>query len=279
MENQKSCFIISLDFELDWGVRATKPLEDYKDNLLGARSVIPVLLNIFHEYKIYTTWAIVGLLFFESRDEMLKNLPVKKPKYLNRNLSPYKYINNIGKDETEDPFHFAPSLIKMIASCHNQEIASHTFSHYYCLEEGSDIDSFKADLEASIKVAKKYNQTIKSLVLPRNQFNIEYKSVCKELGIKCYRGNERAWIYRGGYKPPEPLLKRAIRLDDHYFNIFGHNCYSIDSIDRELPYNIPSSRFLRPYYNKLKFLEPFRLRRILDDLTYAAKNRLIYHLC
>src|SRR6185437_13704517 len=46
----------------------------------------------------------------------------------------------------------------------------------------------------------------------------------------------------------------------------------------DLPLNIPSSRFLRPFSRKLKIFEPLRIRRIRSDLHYAAKNRLIYHL-
>ena len=44
------------------------------------------------------------------------------------------------------------------------------------------------------------------------------------------------------------------------------------------PYNIPASRFLRPYSPKLKALESLRLKRIKDDITYAAQNGLTYHL-
>ena len=72
------------------------------------------------------------------------NAPAKKPLYFNQNLSPYPHLSHIGRDEQEDPFHFAPSLIKLIASSPHQEVASHTFSHYYCLERGQDIETFRA---------------------------------------------------------------------------------------------------------------------------------------
>ena len=41
-----SKFIISLDFELKWGVRDALD-ESYNENLLGARHVIPKILNLF----------------------------------------------------------------------------------------------------------------------------------------------------------------------------------------------------------------------------------------
>ena len=46
----------------------------------------------------------------------------------------------------------------------------------------------------------------------------------------------------------------------------------------KFPVNIPSSRFLRPYYSKLQFLDWLRLRRIKKSMTHAAKNNLMYHL-
>ena len=56
-----SKFIISLDFELKWGVLEFD--ERYNKNLLVARQVIPKILTLFKEYQIKATWAVVGLLF------------------------------------------------------------------------------------------------------------------------------------------------------------------------------------------------------------------------
>jgi hypothetical protein len=47
---------------------------------------------------------------------------------------------------------------------------------------------------------------------------------------------------------------------------------------RQIPVNIPASRFLRPYTKKLKVFEKLRLKRIIDSMTYAAKKGLTYHL-
>jgi hypothetical protein len=233
---------------------------------------------LFTEYGIHATWATVGFLFFENREDLIKGSPIKKPFYSNKKLSSYNEIDNIGPNETKDPFHCAPSLIKLIISTPNQEIASHTFSHYYCLEKGQNEETFKNDLEAAIAIAKKYNLILESIVFPQNQINDKYLPICKEMGIKAYRGNESSWIYKTGRLESESLIRRALRLMDAYFNISGHNTYSPDNISHTLPINIPSSRFLRPYSKRMKFLEPLRLHRILSDLDYAAKNGLIYHL-
>jgi hypothetical protein len=198
--------------------------------------------------------------------------------YANRSLSTYEDIKDIGNDEQEDPLHFAASLIRLIAATPHQEIGTHTFSHFYCLEEGQDSEMFRADLKAAAAIADKYKLSLESLVFPRNQCNAAYLPICPEIGIKAYRGNEFSWVYRAKKRGDETLLRRGIRLLDAYIPISGHNCYSPEVLGGDLPLNIPSSRFLRPFSRKLKIFEPLRTRRIRSDLQYAAKNRLIYHL-
>ncbi len=279
MVKKNGTFVISLDFELYWGMRDKKKIEDYRKNLLGVRRVIPSLLKLFDECRVHATWATVGFLFFRTRDELIDGLPAKRPIYIDSKFSPYGHINNIGTDEKEDPFHYAPSLIETIrAFSPSQEIGSHTFSHYYCLEKGQDMDAFRKDLEAAIRVAKRYDLDITSLVFPRNQTNSGYLSVCRKIGIKAYRGNSPYWIYKASDEGSKTLWLKALRLLDTYFNISGHNCYSLDEIGASFPFNITSSRFLRSAPRLLNILEPLRLRRILSSMTYAAKKGLVYHL-
>lgn len=275
---RKGAFIISLDFELHWGLRDKRTVENYRKNLQGVWYVVPTLLKLFDKYKIHATWATVGFLFFETRHELLKCSPTKRPNYTDSRLDPYRAFSNIGNNEKEDPFHYAPSLIRKIASFPNQEIGSHTFSHYYCLENGQDIDVFRHDLNASITTAKRYGLNIESLILPRNQFNDMYMPVLRETGIRAYRGNQESWIYIAKSEADDSLLASGLRLMDAYFNISGHNCNPMYKISRQFPFNVRASRFLRPYSSKLRSMEPLRLRRILGELEYAAERGLLYHL-
>ncbi len=278
MVKKNGFLVISLDFELYWGVRDNRNVEDYQENLLGGRLAIPKILTLFNSYNIHATWAAVGLLCFNKKIELIAALPQKKPKYINDNLSPYKYIESIGNNEQEDPFHYGYSLLKQIASYQNQEIATHTFSHYYCLEKGQNLEEFSADLEAVKQTFNKNGWSLESLVFPRNQFNKDYLDICKSFGIKSYRGNETAWFYRATSKENESWLRRGVRLVDTYINISGANCYSVTNIAKTFPFNIPSSRFLRPCSSHLQILENWRSQRILSAMTYAAKHSLVYHL-
>jgi len=256
------------------------PIDYYRERMAQEREIIPRLLRLFEEYQIRVTWAVVGFLFFDNVQELQEGIPYLEPDYKNKNLSPYSYIANgkWGEDGWRDSEHFAPTLIKMIQETHYQKVSTHTFSHFYCLEEGQTLDHFREDLTAAIRIAEKRNCRIESIVFPRNQFNKAYINVLKELGIRSYRGNPSHWIYKKGYSSNDSAFKRAMRLMDSYFNLSGHNCYSVKDLQREAPVNVPASHFLRPYSRKLHLLEPLRLHRILAGMTHAAKSGSVYHL-
>ena len=271
--------VISLDFELLWGMRDKRTIASYGENILGARSATLKMLEVFNQFNAVATFATVGFLFADTKEELLKFLPESKPKYDDKNLSPYNgHLDSIGESENVDNYHYAFNLIKEIQKYPKQEMASHTFCHYYCLENGQDIIDFKQDMEAAFKIAEKNNIKLESLVFPRNQYNKEYLNVCKNLGITSYRGNEKVWFNKAESGQDETLFKRAFRLLDSYINISGHHSFSIDSIEKTVPYNIPSSRFLRAYSPKLKSLDGLKLKRILKGMTHAAKNNEIFHL-
>lgn len=276
--SRSGVLLISLDFEIRWGVRDLESAESYRPNLLGERRAVPAMLELFSEYGIHVTWATVGFLFFETRKQLLAAMPTKRPAYRNRKLSPYENLHEVGADERDDPYHYAPSLLRLIAATPHQEIGTHTFSHYYCLEEGQTVEAFEADLCAAQKAAEDYGVQLKSLVFPRNQFNARYVEVCRRMGIAAYRGNEVHWVYEATNFKKQGWLRRGLRLADAYMDISGHNCFSPEVARHTFPFNMPSSRFLRAYSRNLHPFNRLRRRRILNGLTHAARHGLIYHL-
>ena len=253
-------------------------LEQYEENLIGAREAIDKMLILFNILGIRATWATVGMLFFQNKKELRDNLPSLLPTYSNTKFSPYDKLGGIGEDEVRDPFHYGHSLLKKISQYEGQEISTHTFSHYYCLEEGQTAEQFEADLQAAIKVNKSLGYPVKSIVFPRNQLNKSYLSVCKKHGIESYRGNEKSWIYKESKFHDEGLPKRFFRLVDCYVNITGHNTYRLNKVMKEPILNLPSSRFLRPYDSKLKSFEWLRLEELKKHYTCGKKWRSISSL-
>lgn len=274
--------LVSLDFELHWGVRDVKTVEQYRENLLGVRRAVPAMLAIFAEYDIHATWATVGFLFFSHRSDLLGALPIERPRYDNPRLSPYHEIDGIGEDEQEDPFHFGRSLLEQIRSSPSQEIGTHTFSHYYCLEPERSLAAFRADLEAARTAAAKFGIVLRSIVFPRNQYDHEHLVVCREVGLVAFRGNPKSWFYHPRSSTEETPWLRLARVADAYLDLSSHHCYLLPragaDFGGDVPVNLPASRFLRPYSARIPGSHVFQERRIKNDLTHAARHGLAYHL-
>jgi peptidoglycan/xylan/chitin deacetylase (PgdA/CDA1 family) len=271
-------FVLSLDFELLWGVRDKRMIESYGENIRGVRQVIPGLLRLFSQYGIHATFATVGFLFCRNKQELQNYIPKVIPVYGHKKYSPYEnnYLDTIGQSEEDDIYHYAASLINLIQQYPEQEIATHTFSHFYCLE-GASIAAFEADLLAAKRIAATHGVPLHSIVFPRNQYSNEHIEICKKLGIIAYRGNEKSSIYQPRKNEAQNKWIRATRLLDSYINITGHNTHDLRWQNDGIV-NIPASAFLRPYSRKQSLLNPLQLARIKNSLTYAAKNKQVYHL-
>ena len=193
MNQQKDSgvFVISLDFELHWGCFESMSLnEQHQAYFNNTRKAIPAMLDIFSSNEIHVTWATVGMLFCKNINEWEKHRPAHLPSYINKKVSSYEWIHQNGFHALEDPYHFAPELIELIKATPYQEIGTHTYSHYYCLEQGQTKEQFREDLSIARELAAHRGIQLKSLVFPRNQFNKDYLSVCHEMGIESVRSNQ-----------------------------------------------------------------------------------------
>jgi peptidoglycan/xylan/chitin deacetylase (PgdA/CDA1 family) len=270
--------VVSLDFELHWGVRDhVTPQSSYWGNLWGARKAIPQILSIFQEFDIAATWATVGLLFAKSKSELAQFIPAVKPAYRNARLDPYLEI--CGENEADDPLHYAPNLIALIQGTPKQEIGCHTFSHYYCLEMGQSPHAFEADLKSAVSLAQRRGVRLESIVFPRNQVNRDCLALLPKFGFTNYRGVERGWAF-----DPEPSrhktgFKRAARLADQYVPVCGKNLGRWNEMQESGDLcNVRGSMFLRPFSPQLKALDGIRFNRIAACLREAAISGLVFHL-
>jgi len=279
-EPPRGTFVVSLDFELHWGVRDKFTADGpYRQNLLGARAAVPRILSLFRQFDIAATWATVGFLFARNRDELVDFFPTERPAYTQAQFDPYREA--IGRNESEDPLHFGRSLLEMIRETERQEIGSHTFSHYYCLEEGQSATAFRADLASAQRIAAdSLGLKLRSLVLPRNQFNPRYATVIREAGFICYRGNQRGAFYTAAdEETATSSLRRAARFIDAYIPLSPHGLSSSrdPSADGSLR-DVRASRFLRSWNPRLAKLEPLRALRIINGMRAAARSGQAYHL-
>jgi hypothetical protein len=267
--------IISLDFELMWGVRDNRSVADYGRNILGVRKVVPALLKLFSERKVGCTWATVGLLFFANKREMLAGLPDHKPRYRDMRFSPYSEIAEIGDSEDTDPYWYGQSMIKQIMDCSNQEIGTHTFSHFYCLEDGGTPEMLDFDLQAAQAAAARLGINLESIAFPRNQYSCDHLRVCRDRGLRTFRGNESVWFHAPSAAGKQSLPRRGFRLADSYLPLGGAWDNYPEMVEGLI--DVRSSRFLRPARAR-GILEDLRLRRITSAMDAAAQRGTHFHL-
>lgn len=272
--------ILSLDLELGWGVADTLAANGgYRRQLLGAREAVPRILERFAAHGMEATWAVVGLLFATSREELLAHAPPPelRPRYRDARLDLYRL--EVGEGERDDPIHYAPSLLDAIAACPGQRIGSHSFAHYYSLEQGQTPATFEADLRAAVAIAATRGLTLRSYVWPRHQLRADYLPMLARQGFTVHRGPEPNLLnrpHRGAYSP---LPLRAARLANAYLGWTGPNLIRWNALVPEGGLvNVPESCFVRPVQARTPGLEPLRLHRITAAMRRAAASGALVHL-
>src|SRR3546814_5478424 len=87
-----------------WGMRDHATTRDYGHRVLGEREAIPAMLELFEKSGIHATWATVGFLMCDGRDELLARAPEDLPTYADPRLSNYSYLDEVGVSERVDPY-------------------------------------------------------------------------------------------------------------------------------------------------------------------------------
>jgi peptidoglycan/xylan/chitin deacetylase (PgdA/CDA1 family) len=274
-------FSISLDFELHWGVFDKRNRAERMPCYRQTCEIIPAMLEQFARHKVAVTWATVGSLFAENEEEWRSVWPHELPAYIHPKYSAYQYILQQGIGSTYAPAHFAPQTVQLILQYPQQELATHTFSHYYCLEQGQSVDAFKADLKVVQHLARlKTGKPVTSLVFPRNQFNKAYLEACFQMGITAIRSNPPNWFWTGIANDETSMLRKMFRTGDVFVPMGARNTYDRSRLQPVAgePLSIPASRLLRQYDPKRPFLNKQRIQRILGEMEYAARHQQYYHL-
>lgn len=270
-------FVISLDFELHWGTRDAIDFTQRRDEIVGGRQAVSAMLRLFESRGIHATWATVGILFASTKAEALQAAPTRRPAYDQQHLRPYSELEASGATEAEDPYHFAGSLVDAIARTPGQELATHTYSHYYCLECGQSVEDFEADLGACKAIGARFGDVLGSIVFPRNQYATSYLETARRAGVRCFRGNPSPWFWQPRAHGEETRLQRALRFSDAYAKLARTPVQSV-TLDPSGLVNVPATRFLRPWSRKLASADRLRLARIKSQMRAAARQGGLFHL-
>lgn len=270
-------FIISLDCEMLWGMRDHADKSSiYGSSVLAGHDNMKELLYLFERYGIRATWAFVGMCLLKDKDEIREYSAVRRPSYQNQKLNNYNYIEKDYEEEGTDHYYYSGDMADLVAKFPDQEIATHTFSHYYCLEKGQTKKEFEDDLKCSILTTEeKLNIHPVSIIFPRNQVNQDYLSVLAKYGIRRYRGKQK---YKSTSKG---IVGKINRMLFRYFTVPAFLCtYKIEKQlrDRNL-LNIPGTSSFEIYNGKNKRRAKRYVTVLKNVMTLAAITGRTVHLC
>jgi peptidoglycan/xylan/chitin deacetylase (PgdA/CDA1 family) len=274
-------FTISLDFELHWGVFDKKERASRETVYRNTLALIPRMLELFAAYEVHVTWATVGSVMAQDQQEWEQWKPAVEPDYLEKKYSAYQWVQQNGLPALYNWAHFAPEAVRKILQYPGQELGTHTFSHYYCLEKQHEHGAFAADLEAAIQAAEKFHQLPVSLVFPRNQFNKNYLAICYAYGIKVVRSNPASWYWRPVNETDTQFFRKLVRTADAYIPMGpARTSYPLSAIQANPgePLQLPASRFLRSGVSSFRPIDILKWRRLCSELRTAAKRNECYHL-
>lgn len=269
--------VISLDLEQAWGSDPRRIGRAEIEAYHGARLAIPRMLDLAARHDVAMTWATVGLLFFAEREEMIAHLPDIRPVFADPHLSAYARLDKVGRNEVDDPLHFGRSLLLRIRDCPRQEIAGHSFSHYYAMEDGDDRAAFAADLSAANRAAALLGVRLRSLVFPRNQVKTAYLPVCRSAGYSSFRGAQKGTPYSSRARSAEGLHHRVARLADSYLPV-GRPTSANHPVITDNIVDIAASHFLRPVRPRLPMLNRLQWGRIRSQMLRAAREGGVCHI-
>ena len=268
--------VVSLDFEMFWGIADFASYAENEQRIKRVHTVVPRLLALFESYGIHATWATVGALMTEDAEVFLNGLPAPLAPQTKRTLFRLGLLSDQPTRQCPKDIIFAPELVQMVADAPNQEIGTHTYSHYYCDIPSSSPQEFRGELRSAAKAAERYGRTIRSIVFPRNQVGRAYVSAAIEEGIPVYRGMEKSKFNQ--LKSKYPRLWRVLWYLDNYLPLHPRYSYTMREIPDGDGFNVRNSRFFKPYKAKYAFLEGLKVRRYCGEIRRAAKRGEVYHI-
>lgn len=268
-------FTISFDYELHWAYPET-PLQQRLIAYQRTPAIVDRLLELFIQNNIHATWATVGSIMLQNAAEWKSFAPHVQPSYQQSSMSVYHLLQQHQQYLEQYPEAFFNSAqVQKIAVTHGQELATHTFSHYYCNAAGQTLEQFRADLLAAKTVAQHKGYTLTSIAFPRHQVSTDYLQTAFECGI------QRARVLPIGYyrqSIKNPLGKFLVEKLLPSILLINPLSYTLPNVTAP-PVQMPFSQKL-PLITNAADINSYnrRIHRVLMEITHAAKHNKCYHL-
>lgn len=271
-------FILSLDYELIWGVYEKKRIWDYvHSNLNNANDALVKICDLAEQYDIKLSIGIVGLLNIDhnKNDDSICNNKIKSIAFWKKNRESI-YRNHL---TDFDKICGDPSIIQNLISRKNIEIVSHTYYHSFFqdeenLKETLSLESFKIK-----ELFKLLEIPMNSIIFPRNQYNKELLKEFQTLGFRYFRGIDFgfSWTKHSLFKKNFNLLSKLYYIIRLYSGYPVDRTYFLPKKEMGLK-NVKGSYFMRPYNHITKKIEHRKVLSIKKQMSKAALEGKYFHI-
>lgn len=166
--------VISLDAELGWGFHHEVPLPAAR--IRDARTAWIELLDLFDEYDVPATWALVGHLLTADCVGGHTGHPA----------GPQRCVTAPDGIRRENAWFDNGLLDRIVGADADHELASHGYTHVHFAHEQMDREMATAECGAAARALRDRGFDPHSFVFPVNQ--VGYRDLLAEHGFSCYRG-------------------------------------------------------------------------------------------
>ena len=270
MEDQ-GYFIFSLDTELATGRFDRDEVRHKMFSADGSleREAIYQLIELFEEFNIIGTWAIVGHLFYD-RCEYCELCPLMDWKG--------KYSSFEEAYGTANPLWYGADIIEALMSRGvRQEIGFHGYSHKIFDEKLMSPAEAKVEAQEWLRVGKRKGIVPRSAVFPRHR--IGHLDILKDAGMTCYRGEPE----------PSSLSKnkhfgKYIKTIDQLLGLSSIQVFDLTCQENHGLVILRPSEYLFDFNRRLELfldainLQNIRIKRIIDAIRRAAREKKMIHI-
>jgi peptidoglycan/xylan/chitin deacetylase (PgdA/CDA1 family) len=271
-DNQPGYFLFSLDTELGWGFF---DLDQPRSRILSPgglreRKMFERLLDVFDEFGIVATWAIVGHLFYK-RCEECEICPILKWQ------GKYHSFDEIYK--TNNSLWYGADIVDSLLSRKTpHEIGFHGYTHQLFDENAMSAEDAQLEIHEWLRVTNRVSITPRTVIFPRNV--IGHLTAFQEAGFVCYRGKEiQTNIYQ------LQMVGKLIKHLDQIVSLSTPYIYKLSDCEMNGLVNLRSSQDFFGFNRQLELfldsihLSNIRLRRMINAVRKAASEKKVVHIC
>ncbi|MBX0296639.1 polysaccharide deacetylase family protein [Haloarcula nitratireducens] len=268
MDEDTGVFVLSLDTELAWGMFDLGRVDEFEAAYRQTPSIIEHLCNLFDEYRIPATWAIVSHLLTDCEGDST---------HVGQSNPDFEWVDDwFGAlpctDGLDRDLWYAPWLLDRLRSCQTeQEIGLHGATHMPLGADGCSAQNAREELGSAIETLNALGEDPQTFIFPRN--DIGHLDVLRETQMQVYREVDARW-----YETPRlpSALKPPLRFADEALH---QTPPAVTPSVHDGLVAVPGSQIFRPTHGGWQYTpSKSTVKRAEKGIERAARTGGVFHL-